>query len=173
MSPEQAKGMAAFFTMVIENEMPTNIRVFEAIPEDKSGYRPDDKARTALELARHMVVSDLWFADAVIDGSFEMPSEDAENAVSSVSQALALYKEKLPAALEKIKAMPGEQLAKPINMMGVFNFEAVIYLSFLIRHSVHHRGQLSTYLRPMGGKVPSIYGGSADQPFEMPAGAGN
>ena len=38
-----------------------------------------------------------------------------------------------------------------------------------ISHTIHHRGQLSTYLRPMGAKVPSIYGGSADEPFEMPA----
>jgi len=159
--------------MVIENEMPTNIRVLEAIPEDKSGYRPDDKARSALELARHIAVSDLWFADAVISGAFEMPSEDSENALTSVAQAAAFYKEKLPAALEKIKALPGEHLAKELNMMGVFNFPTVIYLSFLIRHSVHHRGQLSTYLRPMGSTVPSIYGGSADEPFQMPEGAGS
>lgn len=168
MSPEEAKGMAAFFTMVIENEMPTNIKVLEAIPEDKSGYRPDDKARSALELARHIVMSDLWFADAVINGEFEMPSDESEKALTSVAQALDLYKEKLPAAIEKIRAVPGEQLAKEMNMFGVFNFPTVIYLSFLIRHSVHHRGQLSTYLRPMGSKVPSIYGGSADEPFQMP-----
>lgn len=168
MSPEEARGMAAFFTMVIENEMPTNIKVLEAIPEDKSGYRPDDKARSALELARHIVVSDLWFTDAVINGEFEMPSDESEKALTSVAQAVALYKEKLPAAIEKIRALPGEQLAKEMNMFGVFNFPTVVYLSFLIRHCVHHRGQLSTYLRPMGGKVPSIYGGSADEPFQMP-----
>jgi uncharacterized damage-inducible protein DinB len=38
----------------------------------------------------------------------------------------------------------------------------IVYLSLIIKHSVHHRGQLSTYLRPMGGKVPGIYGPSAD-----------
>lgn len=168
MSPEEAKGMAGFFVSVIENEMPTDIRVFEAIPEDKSGYRPDDKARSALELARHIVMSDVWFTDAVTSGAFEMPSEESETAVTSVAQAIEIYKEKLPAALGKIKALPGEHLAKEMNMFGVFNFPAVVYLSFLIRHSVHHRGQLSTYLRPMGSKVPSIYGGSADEPFQMP-----
>lgn len=168
MSPQEAKGMAGFFTMIIENEMPTNIKVLEAIPEDKSSYRPDDKARSALELARHIAVSDLWFADAVINGEFEMPNEASEKALTSVAQAIALYKEKMPAALEKIKALPGEKLAQELNMMGVFNFPTVVYLSFLIRHSVHHRGQLSTYLRPMGSKVPSIYGGSADEPFQMP-----
>ena len=41
----------------------------------------------------------------------------------------------------------------------------VTFLSLNLRHLVHHRGQLSAYLRPMGGKVPSIYGGSADEPM--------
>jgi len=42
---------------------------------------------------------------------------------------------------------------------------AVNYLTFVEKHSIHHRGQLATYLRPMGSKVPDIYGGSADEPF--------
>jgi len=44
----------------------------------------------------------------------------------------------------------------------------VFYLSFLNNHSIHHRGELATYLRPMGSKCPSIYGGSYDEPFVMP-----
>jgi uncharacterized damage-inducible protein DinB len=67
--------------------------------------------------------------------------------------------------------LPGDQLAREMSMMGVLTKPAVIFLSFLIRHTVHHRGQLSTYLRPMGAKVPSIYGGSADEPFQSSAGA--
>ena len=59
--------------------------------------------------------------------------------------------------------------AKNIDFFGVFNFPAVMYLTFLNNHMIHHRGQLSTYLRAMGGKVPSIYGGSADEPFQAAA----
>jgi uncharacterized damage-inducible protein DinB len=47
----------------------------------------------------------------------------------------------------------------------------VQFLGLVSNHSIHHRGQLSSYLRPMGSKVPKIYGGSADEPFEMPASA--
>jgi uncharacterized damage-inducible protein DinB len=53
----------------------------------------------------------------------------------------------------------------------VFNLPAVAYLGFLNNHSIHHRGQLAAYLRPMGSKVPNIYGGSFDEPMQMPAGA--
>jgi uncharacterized damage-inducible protein DinB len=44
----------------------------------------------------------------------------------------------------------------------MFQLPAVTYLNFLLHHSIHHRGQLSMYLRPMGAKVPSIYGESYD-----------
>jgi uncharacterized damage-inducible protein DinB len=46
---------------------------------------------------------------------------------------------------------------------------AAFYLQFLNNHSIHHRGELATYLRPMGSKVPQIYGGSYDEPFQPPA----
>ncbi len=61
-------------------------------------------------------------------------------------------------------------LAAKIPFFGVMNEPLVAYLNMMIVHSVHHRGQLSAYLRPMGAKVPDIYGGSADEPFQMPAG---
>jgi len=56
----------------------------------------------------------------------------------------------------------GEQLAKEIDMFGMIQAPAVGFLAMAVKHSVHHRGQLSTYLRPMGGSVPGIYGPSAD-----------
>jgi uncharacterized damage-inducible protein DinB len=60
------------------------------------------------------------------------------------------------------------QLLTPIEFFGVFNLPAAFYLQFLNNHSIHHRGELATYLRPMGSKVPQIYGGSYDQPFQPP-----
>ena len=54
---------------------------------------------------------------------------------------------------------------KPIPLFGM-EMPAVTYLNFLNLHSSHHRGQLSAYLRPMGAKVPAIYGGSADEPMQ-------
>ncbi len=68
-----------------------------------------------------------------------------------------------------IRALSAEQLATPVNFMGVFDLPAAFYLAFLNNHSIHHRGELVTYLRPMGSKVPSIYGGSYDEPFQAAA----
>ena len=58
--------------------------------------------------------------------------------------------------------MSGEQLSKVIDLFGIVQAPGVNFLAMVAKHSVHHRGQLSTYLRAMGGKVPGIYGPSAD-----------
>jgi uncharacterized damage-inducible protein DinB len=58
--------------------------------------------------------------------------------------------------------MSGEQLVRIIDLLGMVQMPAVNFVALSVKHSVHHRGQLSTYLRPMGGKVPGIYGPTAD-----------
>jgi uncharacterized damage-inducible protein DinB len=73
--------------------------------------------------------------------------------------------------LARVAAMSAEQLLTPVEFFGVFNLPAVLYLGFLNNHSIHHRGELATYLRPMGSKVPSIYGGSFDEPYNPAAAA--
>ena len=80
----------------------------------------------------------------------------------SPADAVARYKEKVPAALDRVRAMSGEKLSEVLDMFGVIKAPAINFLALTIKHSVHHRGQLSTYLRSMGGKIPGIYGPSAD-----------
>jgi len=67
-----------------------------------------------------------------------------------------------------VQTMSAEQLLTPVGFFGVFNLPSAFYLGFLNNHCIHHRGELATYLRPMGSKVPSIYGGSYDEPFRPP-----
>lgn len=74
----------------------------------------------------------------------------------------------MAAAIASLKGLSAEHLAAPVQFFHM-TMPAVVYLNFMLLHSAHHRGQLSAYLRPMGAKVPSIYGGSADEPFEAAA----
>jgi uncharacterized damage-inducible protein DinB len=78
------------------------------------------------------------------------------------------YDENMKRGIARIAQMTAEQLMTPVEFFGVFNLPAAFYLGFLNNHSIHHRGELTTYLRPMGSKVPSIYGGSYDEPFVPP-----
>jgi uncharacterized damage-inducible protein DinB len=68
--------------------------------------------------------------------------------------------------IERVRSLSAQQLSAPLDFMGAFNLPAVAYLGFLNNHSIHHRGELATYLRPMGSKCPSIYGGSYDEPWQ-------
>jgi uncharacterized damage-inducible protein DinB len=102
--------------------------------------------------------------ESIANCSFDGPSEKPENCgISTPEQAVACYKARIPAALERIRALTPEQMAGIIDFFGVMQLPAVNLLQLTIKHSVHHRGQLSSYLRAMGGKVPNIYGSSADK----------
>ena len=74
----------------------------------------------------------------------------------------AWHSERLHDDLTRLAAATPEQLLKHIDFRGLFNLRAVLYLQSAMHHSIHHRGQLSMYLRPMGAQVPSIYGESYD-----------
>jgi len=150
----------------IQREAEITKKVIAAVPDDRSDYRPDPHARTAKELAWHIANTDVQFLDGIADMKFTMASPETKPQTSA--EVVAWYEENMKRGLARIAAMSAEQLMTPISFAGIFNFPAVVYLSFLNNHSIHHRGELATYLRPMGSKVPSIYGGSYDEPFQMP-----
>ena len=167
-SPISKEFALAFRQMMVEGlkgEMQATRKVIEAIPDGKRDYRPDPKARTAWDLAWHIVCVEVQFAEEIAEGAFKM-EERYKNECKSVKELAEWYGQNFPRALKKVEAMTPEQLSKVLDFYGAFQFPAVVYLQFIAKHSVHHRGQLSTYLRPMGSKVPSIYGGSADEPWK-------
>ena len=163
MSPQEAKIVAAFLIADFENEMQTTLRVIEAAPNDHLDYQPDSKSKTGLGLIRHITLEDEWLLNCISSGKFTPPPNDSDACgIMTPADAVARYKEKVPAALDRVRAMSGEQLVAVIDMFGKIQMPAVNYVSLFVKHSVHHRGQLSAYLRSMGGNVPGIYGPSAD-----------
>jgi uncharacterized damage-inducible protein DinB len=166
LTPEFAAGMCAMMLDGIAREVEITKRVIGAVPDAKSEYRPDPNARTAKELAWHIANTDVQFLDGIADLQFKM--ESPEHKPQTSAEVVAWYDENMKRGIARVQAMTAEQLITPVEFFGVFNLPAVLYLGFLNNHSVHHRGELTTYLRPMGSKVPSIYGGSYDEPFVPP-----
>ena len=167
LTPEFVLGYRAMMLDGIAREAECTKKVIAAIPDAKSEYRPDPHARTAKELAWHLANSDIQFLDGIADLKFSM--ETPENKPQTSAEVAAWYEENLKRGIARVSAMTAEQLMTPVNFYNVFNLPAAFYLGFLNNHSIHHRGELATYLRPMGSKVPSIYGGSYDEPFVPPA----
>jgi uncharacterized damage-inducible protein DinB len=163
MDPAEAKALGQFLVAEMTNEAATTTGVFGAVPDGKLDYKPDAKSKTALGLLRHITLEDEWLLTSVANGKFVPPPDDSDACgIMNPKDAIACYNERIPAAIERVKALSGEDLARQIDMMGFWQMPAVQFLSLAVKHSVHHRGQLSAYLRAMGGKVPGIYGPSAD-----------
>ena len=168
MTPDQARAVANAVGQQLQNEWMTTYKVLSAIPEGKKEHKPEENSRTAWDLATHLATADIWFLDGVLNGKFENPGE--QSPAPTCAGVADWYKKEFPNRLERVLAMPDHKLTEIIDFFGM-KMPAVQYLMFALVHMVHHRGQLSTYLRPMGGKVPSIYGGSFDEQWQGPADA--
>ena len=169
LSPEQAKVICSFFLETIKQESEITKKVIRAVPEDAKSYKPEPTSRSAHELAWHIASAEVWFLDGILNGDFAMTGEP--ETPQTITAILNWYETNMADRLGKVAQLPADKLASTISFFGIMNLSAAVYLSFLTHHSAHHRGQLSAYLRPMGGKVPSIYGGSADEPFQAEANA--
>ena len=166
MTPNEAKIIADFLIPQIEHEVQTTAKVLAAVPDANKSYCPHETCMKAGDLAAHIAGADVWFLEGVLNGSFG-PYPEATGA--SGAELASQYVAKANEILSKIKNLSGEDLVKDVQFYHM-TMPNVTYLQFMQKHSVHHRGQLSAYLRPMGAKVPGIYGGSADEPFTASAG---
>jgi uncharacterized damage-inducible protein DinB len=162
LQPEQAAFLLQMTLPALKNEHRATKSVIEAIPLDKGDFRPDPCSRTALELAWHIAAAEHRFFAAPAAGEFDLAPINRPDSVRNSAELASWYAESFARDFERLTTLSGEQLSKVLDFRGLFQWPAVAFLEFGLKHSIHHRGQLSTYLRPMGGKVPSIYGESYD-----------
>ena len=170
MNLEIAKALTDYFAGLIEQESATTAKVLAAVPDSGHEYRPDPKSRTAWELATHLATGEIWFLDSIIKGSFDFDPEAEKKMTGgfkNIDDVVTFYKREVPERLKQLRAVPPEKLAQVVDFFGMMQQPNATFLGFANNHSIHHRGQLAAYLRAMGGKVPSIYGGSADEPMQM------
>ncbi len=154
--------LEAVYLPGLKNEHAITKNVIQAIPRDKSDYRPDSVSKSALDLAWHIVATEMLFTEAVAAGAFDFTPRPRPGSIENSAALANWYAENFAARLEKLSHLTPGQLLKVVDFRGMFQLPAVMYLGFVQQHSIHHRGQLSMYLRPMGAKVPSIYGESYD-----------
>lgn len=162
MTADQAIFLRNLYLGTLKNESRTTKSILEAVPADKADYRPDPISKTANELVRHIAAADNRFVEMVLTGVFDTsPSMIPDNA-KTPAEIASWYEQRYAANFEALTKMSGEQLAKIADFRGMIQRPAVTFLIFGLNHTIHHRGQLSSYLRCMGAKVPAIYGESYD-----------
>jgi uncharacterized damage-inducible protein DinB len=154
----------SFFLKHWEKEAPATRKVISRIPEDRAEYRADPKARTAREIAWLIVREEAALVEGLERGVFEWTEIPAPGKVSEI---IAQYERNHDALTKRLQAVavPRWEESLPFLWGGQEVMKEIGYemaWGFLL-DQIHHRGQLSTYLRPMGAKVPAIYGPSADE----------
>ena len=158
------KNVREYYKQCFENEKPTFLRVMKAVPPDQAGYTPHPRSTSAGDL--------LWLLATELDDACSLIDRGEVNYVykpcPGVAESIAAY-EKHAAALEsRLASMDDATWEGKARLLMDGNpvWEATLgdMLFGFLFDAIHHRGQLSSYLRPMGAKVPSIYGPSADDP---------
>jgi uncharacterized damage-inducible protein DinB len=152
-----------FFAQLCAQEHPRFVGVLEATPSEKLDYRPHAKSRSAYELVGHMLGHEQDLVELYETGSI---NHRLQVPFTSIAEAVEIYRKAHAAAQAKLATLKDGDW----DTVGAFKVNGHTLMEMprqglawmLMLDAIHHRGQLSTYLRPMGGKVPSIYGPSAD-----------
>jgi uncharacterized damage-inducible protein DinB len=162
---ETAMAWKEDFLRICEQEYQTTLRLLKAYPEDKTELRPHEKLRTARELAWGLTNNEPWMLNGIMSGNF-MGGERVD-APATMREIIENYERVHSDAISKIKRMNDSDLNKSVDFfvapkqMG--KVRVTDLLGIMVMDQIHHRGQLSVYLRIAGGKVPSIYGPTADE----------
>ncbi len=149
----------ALFLKFWTDESKTTVKVLSRIPEG-SEYRPDPKSRTAKEIAWQIVCEEKMIVDALESGKAEWAPPPAP---ATMREVVETYETQSNQMLPRWKAISAERWNGTLEFFGKQAPASPMAWSFLF-DIVHHRGQITTYLRPMGSTVPQVYGPSADEP---------
>lgn len=154
-----------FFLKFWDKEESATRKVLERIPEG-SNYRPDAKSRTAREIAWLIVREEIVLGDGLQKGQLEWAEVPAP---PTMKEVLSAYDRGHKDVSKKLHALDTARWeARVPFMMGgqaVMNETGYDNAWGFLLDMIHHRGQLTTYLRAMGSTVPQIYGPSADEPM--------
>ena len=144
-------------------------RVLEAVPEDKLQWKPHDKSMSLGQLAGHIAETPAWIPTMLEDElDFGNVSQDWQPFVATSRAGLLEAFEKNAGDFEKVLAGKSDDFMRATwtmrsgekVLMQAPRHEAI--RGTLIHHTIHHRGQLTVYLRLLGVPVPGTYGPTAD-----------
>jgi uncharacterized damage-inducible protein DinB len=146
-----------------EAEQPAFGRVLRAVPGDKLDYRPHERSTRAGDLAWQLAIEQRVLSEMLDRGEIRWPADPRPKTIGQIVEA---WDKSTEALRQRLRALDESKYAGPSTfvMEGAppWNDTVGNMLWGFLFDMVHHRGQLSSYLRPMGGKVPAIYGPSAD-----------
>jgi len=155
----------------LAHEGATTRRLLERLPQDRLGWQPHQKSMTLGRLATHIAEIPGWVGSIVEKDEFDIGTAGhTPSTVGSVAEVIAMFDKSVATATETLKRQSNDRLLAKWQLKK--NGKLVVEMprvgmirSFLMNHLIHHRGQLSVYLRLQNVPLPSIYGPTADEPM--------
>ncbi len=155
-----------------DREMGVTRRLLERLPDDQFSWKPHDKSMTLGRLAEHLADMPEWARLAILDRGSDMaePRPAGYTAPASRAAVLTIFDKNVAAARAALNGRTDAELMAPWTLKAqgkeIFTMpKAMVLRGFVMNHTIHHRGQLSVYLRLQNVPVPSMYGPSADEPM--------
>jgi uncharacterized damage-inducible protein DinB len=154
-----------------DHEMTTTRRLLERVPEDRLDWKPHAKSTTLGGLATHLATLPVWGAMTVNQTELELAGTPPTEPLKSRAELLARFDANVAATRTALAGKSDAEMMVPWTLkragQSIFTMPRIgIWRSFVMSHVIHHRGQLSVYLRMQEVALPSISGPSADEtPF--------
>jgi uncharacterized damage-inducible protein DinB len=153
------------FMKVWDNEFKTTLKVLKAYPLDKQDLKPHPVSKSAKELAWGFAAEEKKMVPEIMDGTVDFSG--MPKAPSTMKEVITEYDEAHKKTMQKFEKMSDEDLNKKMKFFvapkKMDDMRRIDVLWGMMMDEIHHRGQFSVYLRMAGGKVPSIYGPTADE----------
>lgn len=151
-----------------DHEMSVTRKLVERVPEDRFDWKPHARSMSLGQLAQHVATLPSWGSVTLNQQEFDLSNSPPPPPVSTRAELLATFDRLVGEARSALTSKTDAELAVPWALLKdghqIFSMpKAAVWRSFVMSHLVHHRGQLSVYLRLNDIPVPSIYGPSADE----------
>ncbi len=153
----------------LKHEAVNTRKMLERVPAEHFGWRPHEKSMSLERIASHLAEIPTWINMSVDQDEVDFATWKREPFTpGSTQEIVALFDKNLEAAVKSLEAASDEKLHETWKLRnGEHVFyelpKTVIVRNFALNHTVHHRGQLSVYLRLLDVPVPGMYGPSADE----------
>jgi uncharacterized damage-inducible protein DinB len=156
------------FLPEFDSEMATTRKVIERVPEGKYDYKPHEKSMSIGQLASHIAEMPGWATMGITMDSLDLASGYKPFLAGSTAELLEVFDKNVAGARSSIAGASDETFMKNWSLKSgdktlMTMPKVAVVRVFMLNHVIHHRGQLSVYLRLNDVPVPSIYGPSADE----------
>lgn len=158
----------AEYSQELEQEAAITRRSLERVPADRLSWAPHPKSMTLGTLALHLAVLPGAISQMAVQPAFDLAWLVPHPQATSTQEVLAAHDRSVSQARATLASLSDDDLQLPWQLLrdGELLFaipRANVFRATLFNHCVHHRGQLTVYLRELGIAVPAIYGASADE----------